>query len=68
MSLFHHVSFKKIDPLDNGLAEEIAAERQESEAIVLDETIDEGELSEYWQTVEKDIEKDPEWFRFTEGK
>jgi hypothetical protein len=66
MSLFsHHISFKQIDPLGNGLREEIVQEQLEPEAITLEENVDEGRLSEYWQSVEADIEKDPEWFNFS---
>lgn len=69
MSLFsHHISFKQIDPLDNGLREEIESERLEPQAITLEEGVDEGKLSEYWQSVESDIEKDPEWFSFSEDE
>lgn len=69
MSLFsHHISFKKIDPLDNGLREEIVQEQLEPQAITLEEAVDEGQLSEYWQSVEADIEKDPEWYTFSEDK
>ena len=66
MSLFHHISFPKIDPLGGGLAEEIAAEQQAEEVITLDETVDEGQLSSFWNSVEQDIEQDPEWFHFSE--
>jgi len=66
MSLFnHHISFKQIDPLGDGLREEIAQEQGEPEAIALEEGVNEGELSEYWQSVESDIEKDPDWFTFS---
>jgi len=68
MSLFHHISLPPIDPLDDGLREEIAHEQLEPEAITLEEGIDEGQLTQYWENVEKDIEKDPEWFRFTTGE
>lgn len=68
MSFLHHIAFKKIDPLGNGLREEITAEQQEPEAIVLQENVDEEELTQFWQAVETDIEKDPEWFKFTEDK
>jgi hypothetical protein len=70
MTLFnHHISFKQIDPLGDGLREEIEAEREEPEAIVtLEEGIDEGQLSQYWQSVESDIEQDPEWFKFSEDE
>ena len=67
MPLFkHHISFKKIDPLGAGLREEISQERMEPEAITLEESVDEKQLDDYWQSVESDIEKDPEWFRFPE--
>lgn len=70
MSLFnHHISFKQIDPLGDGLREEIEAEREEPDAIgTLEEGIDEGQLTQYWQSVESDIEQDPEWFKFSEDE
>jgi hypothetical protein len=67
MSLFHHVSFTKADPLGGGLDEEIAHEQQEPEAMTLDD-VSESELSQFWESVESDIQKDPEWFRFTEDE
>lgn len=66
MSLFHHISLPKIDPLGGGLAEEIAAEQQADDMITLDESVDEGQLSSFWNSVEQDIEQDPEWFHFSE--
>jgi hypothetical protein len=63
MSLFHHISFPQVDPLGDGLREEIIAEQQEPEAMTL-EDVDAGTLSSYWQSVEEDISKDPTWFRF----
>lgn len=66
MKLFHHISFKKADPLGDGLREEIEAEQLEPEAITLEEGVNEGELEQYWQSVESDIGKDPEWFRFSD--
>jgi len=65
MLFHHHISFKKIDPLGDGLREEIEQEQLEPEAIALEEGVNEGELSAYWQSVEQDIEKDPEWFKFS---
>jgi hypothetical protein len=68
MTLFkHHISFKQIDPLGAGLREEIAQEQSEPDTITLEEFMDEGKLSNYWQSVESDIEKDPEWFKFTDN-
>ncbi len=64
--LFHHtISFSKTDPLGDGLGEEIEAEQLEPEAITLEEGLSEGEIEEFWKSVAKDIENDPEWFRFT---
>lgn len=68
MSLFHHISLPKIDPLGGGLAEEIAAEQQDSENITLEEGLDEGKLSSFWSSVEEDIASDPEWFHFSEDE
>jgi len=66
-SLFHHpVAFKQIDPLGDGLREEIEQEQMEPESITLEDGVDEGQLSQFWQSVEADIQEDPEWFNFTE--
>lgn len=63
----HHISFKAVDPLGDGLGDDIAREQLEPEAITsLEEGIDEGQLTEFWQSVTSDIEQDPEWFKFTE--
>ena len=67
MSLFHRISFKPIDPLGDGLREEIVAEQQEPEAIVsLEEGLDGQRLSEFWGEVEEDVKKDPTWFNLSE--
>ncbi len=66
-NLFHHfISFKPVDPLGDGLREEIEAEQLEPEAITLEEGVNEGALTQYWESVEKDIHEDPDWFRFSE--
>lgn len=65
MSLFHHISLPQVDPLADGLDEDIAREQLEPGAMTLDD-ISETELEQYWENVEQDIQKDPEWFRFTE--
>jgi hypothetical protein len=66
--LFHHsISFSKTDPLGDGLGDEIEAEKLEPEAITLEEGLNEGEIEAYWNSVERDIEKDPEWFRFSDN-
>lgn len=55
------VRFTAIDPLGGGLAEAIAAEQSESDAIVLEETIDGHLLSEQWSMINEEATK-AEWF------
>ncbi len=67
MSLFNrHITFKKIDPLGDGLAEEIATEKNEPDAIDLEEGTDDELLVQQWDQIVKDIEKDPKWFKFAD--
>lgn len=67
MSLFHHVHLPKVDPLGDGLRDEIQREQLEPEAITLRD-VSEEELESYWNSVESDIQKDPEWFHFSEDE
>ena len=46
------MSFSPIDPLDDGLREEIIAEQQESGAISLDD--DTSDIGQFWRDVERD--------------
>lgn len=64
MSIFHHVAFAKVDPLANGLGDEIHAEQAEPEAIVLDEDLDET-LATKWQSIIDDAHNDPEWVQLS---
>ena len=60
--LFHkHIHFGSVDPLGNGLREEIMQEQAEPEAIHLDEDLTEAALEDYWHTVDEDLTKDPLW-------
>lgn len=55
MTLFHHtISFPAVDPLGDGLAEEIEAEQHEPEAMSLNADVDSNDLSAYWQYVVAD--------------
>lgn len=67
MSLFHKITihFPTIDPLANGLAEEIAAERAEPDAITLDDAVDANELQQRWSDIAHDFEQDPDWVELT---
>ncbi len=60
MNIFHRIQFEAIDPLANGLGDEIAAERAEPEAIVLSEDLDES-LADRWQEIVDDAMQDPEF-------
>ena len=60
------VKFSAIDPLGDGLREEIASEQNEPEAMTLQEGPDGDSLSQFWEGVQSDIEQDPTWFKFSE--
>lgn len=65
MSLFHHISFTQPDPLGAGLAEEIAAEQSEPEAITLEESLDANELRSSWEQITEELSNDPEWTKLS---
>ena len=65
-NLFHKMHLPDIDPLGGGLAEEIAAEQSDANRMTLDD-IDSNELASSWEQIVRDVEKDPEWIRFSEG-
>ncbi len=60
------VSFSPIDPLGDGLREEIIAEQSEPEHIVLQERLDEGDLANYLESITSDIQEDSDGFTFSE--
>lgn len=65
--MFHHkIQFRRVDPLGNGLDDDIAAEQREADAISsLDDTSAE-ELTSFWAGVVDDVKHDPDWFDFAE--
>lgn len=66
MSIFHKIKFASPDPLDDGLGDEIASEQREAESFhTLSDTSAE-ELNQQWSAIVKDIEKDPDWFSFSD--
>lgn len=65
MSLFHHITFRKSDPLGGGLREDILHEQQEADAITL-EAPDGDQLADSWAKIVGDVKKDPEWFDFSD--
>lgn len=61
----HHVTFAPIDPLGDGLGEDIAAERREAGAIDdLTEPIDPQHLAQSWGSLLEEVKSDPDWFDF----
>ncbi len=62
MSLFHphlthHVGFKPIDPLGDGLREDILAEQAEPDRIVLELRPDENEMLKYLKVLTEDSDR-----------
>ena len=59
MSLFHRIlSFQPIDPLADGLGDDIEAERAEPEHFELHEQLD-GRLADAWEEILTDARHDP---------
>jgi|TARA_B100001245_G_scaffold235382_1_gene223080 hypothetical protein len=66
MGIFRRkVSFTRHDPLDDGLKDAIQAEQKEADAFTLRDPSGD-ELTEKWNAIVKDVEKDPGWFTFHE--
>ncbi|MGK2896184.1 MAG: hypothetical protein ACSLEY_01080 [Candidatus Saccharimonadales bacterium] len=62
--LHHSLSLPAPDPFGAGLAEEIAAEQAEPEAIYLDEPVDTDaeQLVRSWEEISADLHQDPLWY------
>lgn len=59
----HRVAFDEVDPLGDGLREDILAEQAEPEHIVLELRPDEGELENYLKVLTDDNDQ----INFSEG-
>jgi hypothetical protein len=69
LHLLHHTHqphFTPIDPLGDGLREDILAEQAEPEHIDFDEGFEEGSLGSYLESITADIKEDPDEFTFSE--
>ncbi len=66
MSIFHKhtLALSPIDPLGDGLGDDIVAEQSESEAMTLNDIIP-SDLETFWCHVCEDITKDPSWTDFS---
>lgn len=68
MGLFKQSSirFSEIDPLANGLAEDIAREQREADAFGTLDDMSAEELTRAWGAISDDIKNDPDWFHFAD--
>lgn len=62
----HHIGFTPVDPLGDGLREDIIAEQSEPDAIVLEERPDESDLVNYLESITSDIKGDADEFTYSE--
>lgn len=63
----HRIHFSPIDPLGDGLGDDIAAERSEPEAITdLSDPINASDLATSWGALLEEVKQDPEWFTFAD--
>ncbi len=61
MSLFHHsLAFQPVDPMADGLGDDISAEQREEEHFELNEQLD-GRLADEWEEILTDARKDPDF-------
>ena len=63
----HHPKFKSADPLGGGLREEIAAEQNDDNVIILEDGLHEDALTAFWDHVQDDLHNDPTWFTFADS-
>ncbi|MDB5168007.1 MAG: hypothetical protein JWO55_265 [Candidatus Saccharibacteria bacterium] len=64
--LSHHVTFTPVDPLGDGLREDILAEQSEPDAIDLENGLDEGDLVNYLESITVDVQNDNDEFTYSE--
>lgn len=62
----HKLQFQPVDPLGDGLGDDIAHEQSEPGAAEFQQDIDGNNLTDFWNKVEDDVKKDPDWFTFSE--
>ncbi len=61
------IQFDPVDPLGDGLGDDIAAEQREPEAIHdLHDMIDPYALEQRWSALLEEVQHDPDWFDFAD--
>ncbi|MFZ1361069.1 MAG: hypothetical protein WAS27_03550 [Candidatus Saccharimonadales bacterium] len=68
MSIFKRntIRFNDVDPLANGLADDIAREQHEPEAIHSLEDTSSHDLAEFWGRVVEDAKRDKDFFAYAD--
>lgn len=66
MSLLQYLKLQPLEPNDDGTSDSPLDSYTQDENISLDDDLDEQALEEAWNNIVKDIEKDPEWFNFSD--
>jgi len=62
MSLLKYLQFQEID----SSSDDIPDTHWQQDDILLDESVDEGSLEQFWEQVVQDIHDDPDWFTFAD--
>jgi len=66
MSLLQYLKPQPVEPNNDGSDDSPLDAYSEDETISLDNFIDGIELEDEWTQIVQDIEKDPEWFNFSD--
>jgi hypothetical protein len=66
MSLLQYLKPQPVEPNNDGSDDSPLDAYSPDETISLDNYIDESELENEWNQIVQDIEKDPEWFNFSD--
>lgn len=67
MPLLQYLQLQPVEPNDDGSSDSPLDSYEQDENITLDDYIDGQQLEDAWNHIVEDIEKDPEWFTFTNG-
>lgn len=66
MSLLKYLKLQPVEPNDDGSSDSPLDYNEPDDSITLDNNIDGQQIEEELNHIMKDIEKDPEWFKFSD--
>jgi hypothetical protein len=66
MSLLQYLKLQPLEPNDDGTSDSPLDDYAQDDNISLDDELNEQELEQAWNSIVKDIEQDPEWFKFSD--